>query len=218
LTEAAYTLEPEAHGNLVSQHRDLESSFYHYDAQGTTAALTDPSEVIAAEYVHDAWGNALSETSYGSAPANPYTYVGEQGYVKEPGYQHLGSNYLARRRLLNSPTGRWTSQDPLEFSSGDENFYRYVKNRPANDVDPSGLVPAGYLESVDHSFTKRNWRLCTRYYDWYLATTDVVNHPERRILFFTGTSAGNEPKTGLPFNYFMGQIHWWKPRMARSFL
>ncbi len=40
-TIANYTTEPGLHGDVVSQHRDGETSFYHYDGQGNTLALTD---------------------------------------------------------------------------------------------------------------------------------------------------------------------------------
>jgi uncharacterized protein RhaS with RHS repeats len=35
--------------------------------------------------------------------------------------------------------GRWVSQDPLGFSGGDANLYRYVRNDSTNRTDPSGL-------------------------------------------------------------------------------
>ena len=43
--EAAYTLAPQPFGNLISQHRDAESSFYQFDALGSTRQLTDPVTV-----------------------------------------------------------------------------------------------------------------------------------------------------------------------------
>lgn len=39
-----------------------------------------------------------------------------------------------------SPTlGRWVSQDPIGFSGGDSNLYRYEGGSPLDGVDPSGL-------------------------------------------------------------------------------
>jgi YD repeat-containing protein len=73
--------EPEPYGRLLSRRQDDESSYYHFDAQGTTAALTDQSGVIVQDYRHDSWGRLLSQTAYGQAVPNPYTYVGEFGYV-----------------------------------------------------------------------------------------------------------------------------------------
>ncbi len=36
-------------------------------------------------------------------------------------------------------SGRFLSEDPIGFKSGDFNLYRYVKNRPLNARDPLGL-------------------------------------------------------------------------------
>ncbi len=48
---ADYTLQPEAQGDLISQYREMESSFYHYDGRTNTARLTDSAEVVTNEYV-----------------------------------------------------------------------------------------------------------------------------------------------------------------------
>jgi hypothetical protein len=35
--------------------------------------------------------------------------------------------------------GRWLSEDPISFSAGDNNLYRYSRNQPTFVVDPTGL-------------------------------------------------------------------------------
>jgi RHS repeat-associated protein len=35
-------------------------------------------------------------------------------------------------------TSRWTAQDPIGFSGGDADLYRYVGNAPTLAVDPGG--------------------------------------------------------------------------------
>lgn len=43
---------------------------------------------------------------------------------------------------MYDPTiGRWISEDPIGFTAGDPNLYRYVGNSPTNFTDPSGLQP-----------------------------------------------------------------------------
>ena len=45
---------------------------------------------------------------------------------------------------MYDPTiGRWISEDPIGFTAGDANLYRYVQNAPTNATDPSGLQPPG---------------------------------------------------------------------------
>lgn len=42
-------------------------------------------------------------------------------------------------------TGRFLSEDPIGFMSGDTNFYRYVGNNPIRDRDPSGKLSPGSI-------------------------------------------------------------------------
>ncbi|MAZ48558.1 MAG: hypothetical protein CME65_08340 [Halobacteriovoraceae bacterium] len=41
----------------------------------------------------------------------------------------------------NPSTGRFLSEDPIGFISGDTNLYRYIQNDPINFLDPFGLCP-----------------------------------------------------------------------------
>src|SRR5262249_27580244 len=64
-------------------------------------------------------------------------------YDSETGLQYN------RARYYDPKTGRWTSQDPLGFDAGDSNLYRYVRNAPAANPDPSGLfVPSIPFPSI----------------------------------------------------------------------
>ena len=42
-------------------------------------------------------------------------------------------------RWYDASVGRWISPDPIGFTAGDTNLYRYVGNSPTNATDPSGL-------------------------------------------------------------------------------
>ena len=42
-------------------------------------------------------------------------------------------------RYYDPSAGRWLTQDPVGFSAGDANFFRYVHNGPTLSTDPSGL-------------------------------------------------------------------------------
>jgi hypothetical protein len=41
--------------------------------------------------------------------------------------------------MYDAKTGRWLSEDPIAFSAGDANLYRYVGNNPTNKTDATGL-------------------------------------------------------------------------------
>jgi len=48
-----------------------------------------------------------------------------------------------RAKHYDSSTGRFLSEDPIRFSSGDENLFRYTKNSPVLATDPYGNVSLG---------------------------------------------------------------------------
>jgi RHS repeat-associated protein len=51
-----------------------------------------------------------------------------------------------RARWYDPAQGRWISQDPIGFSAGDVNLYRYVGNGVTGATDPSGLEEDFALE------------------------------------------------------------------------
>ena len=62
-------------------------------------------------------------------------------------------------RCYNSDTGRFLSEDPIGFKSGDSNFYRYVENNPLTFIDPYGEV---------------NSRCITKVYNWYFQSRSII--------------------------------------------
>lgn len=54
---------------------------------------------------------------------------------------------------INSTTepefGRFTSRDPIGFTGGDSNLYRYVYNQPTKFLDPFGLTVADVQRAID---------------------------------------------------------------------
>ncbi len=134
VAEVEYDLVPAQHGKLLARREDSESSFYHFDATGSTRQLTDSSEVISDSYSYTAFGKPHETT--GTTPNN-FTYKGEQGYLYNRGLSNSDSLYTLRRRQLSANTGRFTSEDPIR--DDEQNLYRYVNNDPVNQTDPSGL-------------------------------------------------------------------------------
>ena len=51
-------------------------------------------------------------------------------------------------------------EDPIGFSSGDFNFYRYVSNSPINFADPSGLSKESGVGGCDGKGTKNPYKHC----------------------------------------------------------
>ena len=122
-TIAEYTYEPQLHGNLISQHRDSETFYHHYNAQGSTTELTDATEVITDTWTYQSFGKTASRTG---TSINPYQWIGRKGYYKD---EETNTHHI-RRRDYDPNTGRFQSEDPIGFKAGDENVYRYVKKQP----------------------------------------------------------------------------------------
>jgi len=102
--------------------------YFHYDAQGNVASVTDESRAEVAYYEYDAWGNLL--TSCG-ALANDFKFSTKQAST---GTGLVDFGY----RWYDPQTARCTQRDPLGAIGG-LNLYGYVKNDPANRSDPHGL-------------------------------------------------------------------------------
>jgi RHS repeat-associated protein len=73
--------------------------------------------------------------------AEVYGYTGRE----EDRWTKLQYN---RARYYHPSTARWMSQDPLGFSAGDTNLYRYVSGNPVNYKDPSGLFGQAFFTGV----------------------------------------------------------------------
>lgn len=84
---------------------------------------------LAQRMDYDEFGNVLQDTNPGF---QPFGFAGGL-YDRDTGFIRFGA------RAYDPDTGRWTSKDPLNFTSGDTNLYAYVRNDPVNFTDPLGL-------------------------------------------------------------------------------
>jgi len=188
VTEAEYTLNPQPYGNLVSQRREDESTFYNFDALGSTESLTDAGATQTDQYTYSAFGKITSQSG---ATDNTFTWIGELGY-----YQNPDGSFTLRRRDYTTQEARFRSEDPLGINGGDTNLYSYVGNSPTNMVDPSGLGGViqfgnGVLPGVVNFTwsTPAGWNSVTNYVyvgdiDAYSCVTrDVIVWPSRQAEF-----------------------------------
>ena len=131
--EAEFTYIPAEYAQVVSQNRDGDSSYYHFDGINNVRQLTDVSQVVTDEYDFSGWGERRSSTG---STANSQQYKGRLlAYRRDP---DLGPDeqYVMHHRNYDPKTATFTSADPAE---DDSNLYRYVRNNPVNKDDPSGL-------------------------------------------------------------------------------
>ncbi|MEZ6063471.1 MAG: RHS repeat-associated core domain-containing protein [Planctomycetaceae bacterium] len=113
---------PQPYAEVISQHRDGESSFYQFDGIYNVRQLTDDAQAITDEYDFDAWGDLRSSTG---STANSQLYKGKYlAYHRDPN-SGPETEYALHYRHYNPKTGRLKSEDPAE---DDLNLYRYVRN------------------------------------------------------------------------------------------
>ena len=133
-TQVTYTQTPNIYGNLVSQRRSTTTKYYHFDALGSTLALTDSGENVTDTYRYFAFGRSLTSTG---ATVNNFRFVGNLGYYNEAA---LALQYL-RARYYQPSTGRFISVDPVPGYPRDPitlHQYLYAANNALLLTDPSG--------------------------------------------------------------------------------
>jgi RHS repeat-associated protein len=113
----------------LGQSRSGTTSFYQADGLGSITSLSNGSGTLAESYAYDSFG-ALTATS--GSLTNSFRYTGRE-FDSETGL------YYYRTRYYDPALGRFSNEDPIQFSGG-ENFYRYVVNSPLNFTDPYGLI------------------------------------------------------------------------------
>jgi len=109
---------------------DGQPWFYHFNAQGSTLALTNPDGEMIAAYAYNPYGACTSKA--GSITGNPFTFVGEFGVLDE------GEGlYFMKNRHYDAFSGRFLQQDPIGISGG-TNLYAYTAGNPTSRIDPEG--------------------------------------------------------------------------------
>lgn len=121
------------HGEGVDEILAMErgGAVYYYlaDHLGSVRRVVDAAGNTVNSYEYDSYGR---RTAAQEGVVNPFGYTGRE-FDPESGF------YYYRARYYDPQTGRFLSEDPIGLAGGDPNLYNYVRNNPANTVDPSGL-------------------------------------------------------------------------------
>ncbi len=137
-------------GQLLQRYltdpRDLNQFYGQVSASGMVQwFLTD--NIGSIRQVVDASGNLLYAATY-----SPFGGILSQTYAANAprfGYaggavDSLSGDYQFDARYYTPVDGRFVSQDPLGFTTGDTDLYRYVFNVPLSMTDPTGLKSEVY--------------------------------------------------------------------------
>jgi RHS repeat-associated protein len=114
------------------ERKSGQNEYYLSDALGSVIGLTDPTGAIKTSYNYSPFGK---KQTTGAASSNPFAFTGRED--DGTGY------YYYRARYYSPDQKRFIGEDPLEFGSGDTNFYAYIGGNPVNFTDPMGLSRSG---------------------------------------------------------------------------
>ena len=131
---AKYTAEPGLYGNTISQNRGGVESHFHYDAQGSTLAMTDDNQNVTDTFAYTTFGEVTERTGTTEVP---FQYVGQKGYYTDA----LTGQIMARRKPYSPSIGRWLADGVSELSHDRPNVYRYANNAP-NSASTAARVQA----------------------------------------------------------------------------
>jgi RHS repeat-associated protein len=107
-----------------------DTSYYHFDNIGSTAALTGSTGALTDRVEYDPYG---AVTRHIGMTDTPFLYVGEWGVQLDVN----GLLYM-RARYYSVEMRRFINADPIDFRGG-INWYAYADGDPVIYNDPSGL-------------------------------------------------------------------------------
>lgn len=123
---------------ILARITPTKAVYYHHDGLGSTTLLTNINGKVVEKYSYDVFGKAsiygatsqqlLASSSYG----NRFMFTGRE-FLQEVNL------YDYRNRVYSQELGRFLQTDPIRFSAGDMNLYRYCGNNVVDKADPLGL-------------------------------------------------------------------------------
>jgi RHS repeat-associated protein len=136
-TQLAKCIHGPAIDEMLVRTTPTGTAYYHQDGLGSTTALTNATGTLLESYRYDVFGAPTFLDATGTAvPSSPTSNR----------FQYTGREYLPelalhdyRNRVYQAELGRFLQTDPIRFDAEDVNWYRYVENRPINQIDPEGL-------------------------------------------------------------------------------
>lgn len=121
--------------DVLAMERDGQLYYYHHNALGSVAGISDQTGKLVEQYEYDPYGNVTIldgqfQPRASSVIGNPYLFTGRR-LEAETGL------YYYRARHYDPETGRFLQRDPLGYVDGN-NLYAYAVNNPVNFFDPLG--------------------------------------------------------------------------------
>jgi len=120
----------------VRMNGTVETRYFHQDALGSIAAVTDEWGRVEKRFTFDAWGKRVNTVDTHSGSGGKVT----RGFTDHEMLDDFGLIHM-NGRVYDPVLGRFLSADSYVQDAGDSqsyNRYSYVSNNPLNSTDPSG--------------------------------------------------------------------------------
>jgi RHS repeat-associated protein len=136
-TQQAKHIHGPAIDEMLVRTTPTGTAYYQHDGLGSTTALTNATGARLESYRYDVFDQAEVRHATGTAvPSSPtssrFLFTGREYLVELNLYDY-------RNRVYQAELGRFLQTDPIRFSTGDKNKYRYVTNSTTLQTDPFGL-------------------------------------------------------------------------------
>ncbi len=131
--------------NVNGSFEDDEIYYFTKDHLGSVREIVGLDGKIKQRQRYSAYGRTTREKNDSELSRlidQPYGFTSRE-HDAETGM------YYYRARYYDSSTGRFLSEDPIDFAGEDTNLYRYVANNPIRFTDPLGLL------SFDENLARR---------------------------------------------------------------
>jgi RHS repeat-associated protein len=112
---ARYT-ETQSIDELLAESRSGTTNYYEADGLGSITTLSSSAGALANTYTYDSFGKLTASTG---SITNRFQYAARE-------FDSETALYFFRARYYDPNSGRFLSEDPIEFGGGDVNLYRYV--------------------------------------------------------------------------------------------
>jgi RHS repeat-associated protein len=125
-----YLFGPAVDMILARMDASDDVAWYLTDHLGSVRDIADLTGTVIDHIQYDSFGNILSETN--PTAGDRFKFTGRE-------YDEATAQYYYRARYYDPAVGRFIAEDPLRLAAGDANLYRYVRNQPTANTDPSGM-------------------------------------------------------------------------------
>ncbi len=142
-TTASYVWSPVYMDDMIARDRDTDANgslderlYVTHDANFNVTGLVNTSGTVVERNMYDPFGAATVMNGSWTTGSTAYAWV----YLHQgTRWDGVAEKFYMRMRWYDPNQGRWTSNDPIGYFSGDSDLIRSCGNNPLRYIDPSGL-------------------------------------------------------------------------------